>query len=167
MHLGGQIICKVLLYRFSFFFLFQNQIENDVYVFLNDIIRFFGYKIESTLLFCDKCLYDYIYYDEYIHCFLQWEFLEQLFFSECIEESVRAYNIVHHFQNRSTYRYWQSVHNLPCMRYPYLQGTNDFCFGGSELFTTSVLERATRESHNVVETRIKSVLPVFVLAVFT
>ena len=51
MHLGGQIICKVLLYRFSFFFLFQNQIENDVYVFLYDIIRFFGYKIESTLLF--------------------------------------------------------------------------------------------------------------------
>ena len=37
--------------RFSFYFLFQNKIETDVYIFLYNTIRYFSYKIGSTLLF--------------------------------------------------------------------------------------------------------------------
>ena len=37
--------------RFSFYFLFQNKIETDVYIFLYNTIRYFSYRIGSTLLF--------------------------------------------------------------------------------------------------------------------
>ena len=51
--------------RFSFNFLFQNKIEIDIYVFLFNTIRYFNYKIGSTLLSCDNVPYDGVYYDEY------------------------------------------------------------------------------------------------------
>ena len=51
--------------RFSIYFLFQNKIEIDIYIFLFNIIRYFNYKIGSTLLSCDNSpTYD-TYYDEY------------------------------------------------------------------------------------------------------
>ena len=37
--------------RFSFYFLFQNKIETDLYIFLYNTIRYFSYRIGSTLLF--------------------------------------------------------------------------------------------------------------------
>ena len=51
--------------RFSFYFLFQNKIEIDIYVFLYNTIRYFSYKIGSTLFSCDKAPHDDVYYDEY------------------------------------------------------------------------------------------------------
>ena len=50
--------------RFSFYFLFQNKIETDVYIFLYNTIRYFSYKIGSTLFSCDKAPHDDVYYDE-------------------------------------------------------------------------------------------------------
>ena len=59
-----------LLNRFPFCFLFQNKIETDIYVFLyNNTIRYFIYKIGSTLLICNNSIHDDIYYDEYNICF--------------------------------------------------------------------------------------------------
>ena len=52
--------------RFYFYFLFQNKIEIDIYVFHFNIIRYFSYKIGSTLIFCDIVSHDDIYYDEYL-----------------------------------------------------------------------------------------------------
>ena len=37
--------------RFSFYFLFQNKIETDVYIFLYNTIRYFSYRNGTTLLF--------------------------------------------------------------------------------------------------------------------
>ena len=51
--------------RFSFYFLFQNKIEIDIYVFLYNTIRYFSYKIWSMLLSCDKAPHDDVYYDKY------------------------------------------------------------------------------------------------------
>ena len=55
--------------RFSFFFLFQNKIETDVYIFLYNTIRYFSYEIGSTLLFCNNSLHNNVYYDEYSRFF--------------------------------------------------------------------------------------------------
>ena len=55
---------KDYLRSFSFYFLFQNKIETDIYIFLYNIIRYFSYESGSTLLFCDNNLYDDDYYNE-------------------------------------------------------------------------------------------------------
>ena len=55
------------------FFLFQNKIEIDIYVFHFNIIRYFSYKIGSTLIFCDIVPHDDIYYDEYLSAALSEE----------------------------------------------------------------------------------------------
>ena len=51
--------------RFSFYFLFQNKIEIDIYVFLYNTIRYFIYKIGSTLFSCNNAPHDDVYCDEY------------------------------------------------------------------------------------------------------
>ena len=87
--------------RFAIYFLFQNKIETDMYVFLYNTIRYFSYKLGYRLYFCDNSLHDNVYYDEYSHCFFALRAFEQLFFNEYMEKAVRAYHIVHHFQNHT------------------------------------------------------------------
>ena len=74
--------------RFSFYFLFQNKFETCIYVFLFNTIRYFSYKIGSTLLFFDNSLHVDIYFDEYRSYFLLWELLEQLFFRDWSRRSI-------------------------------------------------------------------------------
>ena len=64
---GSHIVLRLAfdISKEPFYFLFQNKIEIDIYVFLYNTIRYFSYKIWSMLLSCDKAPHDDVYYDEY------------------------------------------------------------------------------------------------------